>query len=101
MSYADAVRKLESNTEKDETGQEENARVGGSGTETGQKSICMDKRGFLAFISMVINCALEIPKKSERIKMVLDAAKKFLDVEDITGKEVDDMLREGCAPTQA
>ena len=64
------------------------------------QNICMDKRQFLAFIAMVINCAIEIKGKSERIKMVLEAARRFLNIEDITGEDLDVTLREGCAPSQ-
>lgn len=33
------------------------------------QNICMDMKGFGAFIAMVINCAVEIQGKSERIKI--------------------------------
>ena len=39
--------------------------------ETGM--LCMDKTRVFAFIAMVINCAVEISRKSERITMVLEA----------------------------
>ena len=55
--------------------------------------ICMDKKRFLAFIAMVINRAASMTGKTERIEMVLDAAKKFLDV-DVTGTEIDKILRD-------
>ena len=50
-------------------------------------------RQFLAFIAMVINCAIEMQGKSERIKMVLEAARRFLNIEDITGEDLDNTLR--------
>ncbi|XP_044062409.1 uncharacterized protein LOC122880942 [Siniperca chuatsi] len=64
------------------------------------QSISVDKKRFLAFIAMVINCAAEIKGKSERIKMVLDAARRFLNVVDTSGEDLDVTLREGVAPTQ-
>lgn len=57
-------------------------------------------QGFLAFIAMVINCAMEIQVKSERIKMLLDTARRFLNVGDISGEDLDVTLRGGFAPTQ-
>ena len=39
-----------------------------------RESLIMDRRRFLAFIAMVINCASEIETKSEKIKMVVQAA---------------------------
>ena len=43
--------------------------------ECDRESLIMDRRRFLAFIAMVLNCASEIETKSERIKMVVHAAK--------------------------
>ena len=60
----------------------------------------MDKKTFLAFIAMVVNCAVDIPRKSERTKIVLVAASRFLNVEDISAEELDNCLREGFASTQ-
>ena len=37
----------------------------------------MDRRRFLTFVAMVINCASEIETKSEKIKMVVNAAKEI------------------------
>ena len=49
---------------------------------------------------MVVNCAVEIKGKSERIKMVLDAARRFLDIVDISGEELDNTLRKEFIPSQ-
>ncbi|CAM4675085.1 unnamed protein product [Leuciscus chuanchicus] len=74
--------------------------------ETGKKGddqnnvIGVDKKRFLGFIAMVVNCAVEIKGKSERIKMVLDAARRFLDIVDISGEELDDTLRKEFIPSQ-
>ena len=49
---------------------------------------------------MVINCVVEVKGKSEKmikIKMVLEAARRFLNIVDITGEDLDITLREGCA----
>ena len=87
MSYAEALKRVEGHKEKrvDEKRETE---------EKGNGNICMEKTRFLAFISMVINCAVEIQRKSERIKMVLAAAKRFLNVLDVTGEDLDSLLRE-------
>ena len=68
--------------------------------ERDERNVCMDKRQFLAFIAMVINCAVEMQGKSERIKMVLEAARRFLNIVDITGEDLDSTLREGFATPQ-
>lgn len=54
---------------------------------------CMHKKQFLAFIAIVVNCLVEIKSKSEIMKMVLDAASRFLDFVDILGEEIDVTLR--------
>ena len=63
--------------------------------ESNEQNFVMDKKQFLAFIAMVINCAVEMQGKSERIKMVLEAARRFLNIGDITGEDLDNTLRGG------
>ena len=46
----------------------------------------------LAFLAMMINCAAEVEKKSERIEIIVDAVRKFWDVEGITGVEEQELL---------
>ena len=96
VSYAEAVKRVEGQKESgvDEKREpEERGNVHGS-------NICMEKTRFLAFIAMVINCAVEIQRKSERIKMVLAAAKRFLNVVDVTGEDLDSVLREEYTEAQ-
>lgn len=38
-------------------------------------------------IGTFVNCAVKIKSQSERIKMVLDAASRYLDIVDILGEE--------------
>ena len=96
ISYAEALRRVEGNNEMTETQEEPKKQE--NGTERG---IYLDRKRFLAFIAMVINCAVEIKGKSERIKMILDAARRFLDVEDVSGEDLDNVLREGFSTAQA
>ncbi|MGL4928752.1 MAG: hypothetical protein ACRC4H_01145, partial [Plesiomonas sp.] len=44
---------------------------------------------FLAFLATVINCAAGIKGESERIKMALDAARRFLNAVDTSGEDPD------------
>ena len=69
MSYAKAVKRVEKNDEMVAVQKELEQKRNGA-----EQNICMDKKGFLAFIATVVICAVEIHGKSERIKMVLDAA---------------------------
>ena len=95
VSYAEAVKKLEQNGNVIMQSKPEEKR------NNADQTICLDKKRFLAFIAMVINCAIEIQSKSERIKMILVAASRFLDIVDISGEDLDDILRGGAASTQA
>ena len=98
ISYAEAVRRTEGK-------ESEERRVVGEVAEQREERrnatevISVDKKCFLAFIAMVINCAVEITGKSERIKMILDAARRFLKVDDVSGEDLDNVLREGFTPT--
>ena len=60
----------------------------------------MDKGQFLAFIARVMSCAFEVQDKAGRIKMILDAAKTFLNIVDISGEDLDSKLSEGDRLTQ-
>ena len=93
ISYAEAVKRMEGGNERVEERHEER-------TKRAEQAIFMDRKQFLAFIAMVVNCAMEIKGKTERIKMILDAARRFLKIEDISGEDLDNLLREGFAPTQ-
>ena len=57
----------------------------------------MDRRRFLAFIAMVLNCVSEIDTKSERIKMVVHAfdLDMILGIFDVKGDEMQEILEKG------
>ena len=59
----------------------------------------MDKGQFLAFIAMVMSCDKEQDKEA-RIKMILDAARTFLNIADISGEDLESKMNEGFAKTQ-
>ncbi|KAK7930877.1 hypothetical protein WMY93_007272 [Mugilogobius chulae] len=73
LSYAEAVKQVEC--------REENK-------EKEVDFISVDKKNFLAFIVHVINCSLAIQSKSERIDMIIGAAKRFMNVVDVSGEEL-------------
>ena len=76
ISYAEATRRVR---EEKGTGRKEPDRSGtvGKQSECDRESLIMDRRRFLVFIAMVLNCASEIETKTERIKMVVHAAKEI------------------------
>lgn len=54
----------------------------------------------MVLIAMVVYCAVKIQGKSEQMKMVLDAARRFLKIMDISGEDIDSTLGKGSAPAQ-
>ena len=65
-----------------------------------RESLIMDRRRFLAFIAMVINCASEIETKSEKIKIVVHTAKEILGIFDVEGDEMQGILEKGFGGNQ-
>lgn len=47
----------------------------------------------LAFLTMVINCGPEAERQIERIEIFVAAVKRFLDIVEITGEEVQGAFR--------
>ena len=92
--YAEATRRVR---EEKGTGRKEpdRSRTVGKQREFDRESLIMDRRRFLAFIAMVLNCASEIETKSEKIKMVVDAARGILGIFDVKGDEIQEILEEG------
>ena len=60
----------------------------------------MERRTFLAFIAMLINSASEIETKSERIRLVVDAAKEILVITDVKGVDIQGILAKGFGGSQ-
>ena len=92
--YAEATKRVR---EEKGTGRKEPGRSGtvGKQRECDRESLIMDRRRFLAFIAMVLNCASEIQTKSERIKMVVHAAKEIWGIFDVKGDEIQENLEKG------
>ena len=93
VTYAEALKRMDEDEKADEKADGNGKRETDVVKKRDERNLCMDKRQFLAFIAMVINCAIEMQGKSERIKMVLEAARRFLNIEDITGEDLDNTLR--------
>ena len=53
----------------------------------------VNKKSFVAFICKVVNVAVWLEKKSDRIKIVVEAAEEFLGIKDLKAKDIHGMLR--------
>ena len=92
VSYAEAVKRVESDNMEVEEAEQKRKEV--------DINICMDKKGFLTFIAMIINCAEQVKGKTEKIMMMMDAARRFLNVVDISAEDIEKALRDEFPPTQ-
>ena len=66
-----------------------------------QNSLFFSKVGFLAFIAMVMNCTVQMERKSQNIAMVVAEAEKFWGVIDFSAEELQGVLREEVPASQA
>ena len=57
--------------------------------------------GFLAFIPMVINCTAGMEHKSQKIKVVVTAAERYLGVQDFKSEKLQGVLTGGVPSFQA
>ena len=53
----------------------------------------VNKKSFVAFICKVVNVAVWLEKKSDRIKIVVEAAEEFLGTKDLRAEDIHGMLR--------
>ncbi|KAK7877096.1 hypothetical protein WMY93_032176 [Mugilogobius chulae] len=88
VSYADAVKVVK--------GQEQvtTKRTEAERAQSDPGLFCLKKRRFLAFIAVVVNCS-EKRDQAERIDLILDAAKRYLEVGDLTKEDLAHTLEEG------
>lgn len=52
-----------------------------------------DKVSFVTFIAEVVNCSAQTESRTERIKIIIRAAGKYLELEDVTVEIINDRLK--------
>lgn len=57
-----------------------------------ESEMIVNKVSFVAFIAEVVNCSAQTESRTERIKIVIRAAEKYLELEDVTV----DIINERC-----
>lgn len=55
----------------------------------------------MAFLAKIINCSAETQSRTERIKIIIRAAEKYLDVGEITTELLNDALTAGIQDTKS
>ena len=61
----------------------------------------VDKEKFVAFMVEVINCTAQTDSKTVRIKIIIKAEEKYLEVEGMTPEAINEILRAEGTDRQA
>lgn len=104
ISYAEAVKKVK----QTEVGQgngtsvlmNKNSRPS-SQHKLNEDFLKIGKVEFMTFLAEVINCAAQTESRTERIKIIIKAAEKHLQIEGVTLEQVNEKLKGQIADTQA
>lgn len=71
-----------------------------SSQRVNDKTMLTDKMSFIAFMAEVINCSAQTESRTERIRIILRAAGKYLDVEEVTVEQIHEKLKVQISNTQ-
>lgn len=61
--------------------------------ESKENEVSFDKVSFVTFIAEVVNCSPQTESRTERIKIIIRAAGKYLELEDVTVEIINDRLK--------
>lgn len=88
VTYAEAVKIC-----NNERGKEDIMNKEGTGSEQEKTGISMDRT--VLFVAYVINCSEQAKTKTEKIKIIVKAAAKFLDMKDLSWEKIHADLSHG------
>lgn len=102
ISYADAIKRVKSSeapkinesTSVKTQNQKNQCRIN-------KDSLVVDKIKFVTFVAEVINCSAQTTSRTERIKIIIRAAEKYLDIRETTVESVKEALVGGPQGSQA
>lgn len=104
ISYAEAIKKVK----QTEVGQGNGTTVLMSKNsrpllqnKSNDGFLKVGKVEFMTFLAEVINCAAQTESRTERIKIIIKAAEKHLQIEGITLEQVNEKLKGQIVDTQA
>lgn len=86
ISYAEAVKKVQGQKGAEDISQSQIFRAGQRGQGNRTTEMAMEK--FILFVAYVINCADQTKHKSEKIKIIVRVAEKFLDMRDLSWEQI-------------
>jgi len=59
-----------------------------------------DHVAFVNFIAEVVNCSAQTEKRTERIRIIIKASEKYLEIEDISVEMINEKLKMQTTNTQ-
>lgn len=103
VTYAEAIKQVKGKKEAEVTagvgpgisGQNQqwySQEIRQTRKEVKSKYIAVDNVKFIAFIAEVINCSAQTTSKTEKIKIIIKAAQKYIGVGEITIDSINDLL---------
>lgn len=97
-TYAEALKKVEQ--EAKEIKKVAPLEMNKSIVETEKDPMGIDKMSFVAFIAEVVNCSAQTESRTERIKIIVRAAEKYLEIEGINVEMINEKLKVQVGNTQ-
>lgn len=94
ITYAEAVKRMK-NSETSDLNEKPDSMAshkGNNQSNVSKESLIIDKVKFVTFMAEVVNCSAQTKSRTERIKIIIRAAEKYLDVREITVEKIQDTL---------
>lgn len=95
--YADAVKQVQNKIDLRNAGpveeRTERLRKHAKHAKINDNLLVINKTSFLASMAEVINCSEQTVSRTEKIKIILRAAGKYLNAEEITFEQINEKLR--------
>lgn len=101
ITYAEALKKVSQTPKTNETRNEEINSKQQRKERRDEKVVVDDKVAFVAFIAEVVNCSAQTESRTERIKIIIRAAEKYLDLGNVTVDMINERLKIPTLNSQA
>lgn len=95
ISYAEAVKAVQGQKTKEETATiSQTVRSEGGQREQANKKAELEVDKLILFVAYVINCTDQVKHKTEKIKIIVKGAEKFLGMKDLSWEQINRRLEE-------
>lgn len=100
LTYAEALKRVEQETKMKEIEKVVPQKMNKCKGKTEKDPVEIDKVSFVAFIVEVVNCSAQTESRTERIKIIVRAAEKYLELEGINVEMINEKLKVQVGNTQ-